>query len=277
VSVTILEAQALGKELGLDPIDHDVLLCEVLQKGRTHLIAWPEKYLTKEQFSLLNSYYQRRSIGEPVAYITGVREFWSLPIKTSTATLIPRPDTEILVETVLDYCDQTETTCVDLGTGTGAIALALKSERPKWNVLGLDKVSEAIDLARQNAQNLQLSVSFKVSSWCEELEQDSIDIIISNPPYIDKEDHHLAEGDVRFEPSSALVAQRNGLSDIEIIAQQSAVCLKQGGLLALEHGWKQALDVQRILKANNFDQIQTVKDYGGNDRVTFGRINRPEV
>lgn len=266
-------ARSYGCESGLESLDVDVLLCHVLQRPRSYLYAWPEKILTREQWQTFQSYCHRRLTGEPIAYITGRREFWSLPLQTAPHTLIPRPDTEVLVETVLETCAQAEQVCLDLGTGTGAIALALKSERPGWIIRGVDRIPEAVQLAQANARALGLDVLFYQGSWCESVAEQSLDIIVSNPPYIDVDDHHLQEGDVRFEPSSALVSGGNGLADIDAIIGQGRRCLKAGGGLFFEHGWQQAEAVRQRLMSQGYVDVMTRKDYAGQDRVTFGRLH----
>ncbi|TCS41395.1 peptide chain release factor N(5)-glutamine methyltransferase [Reinekea marinisedimentorum] len=270
MSQTLAAALSAAQASGLDKLDAEVLLAHVLEKGRTYLIAWPEKQLTSEQNDRYSQLVQRRARGVPVAYITGMREFWSLPIKTSPATLIPRPDTEVLVETVLEKQNERPLSCLDLGAGTGAIALALKSERPSWSIMGIDCIDEAIELASANARNLSLNVQFTKGNWCAGVPGSSLDIIVSNPPYIDSEDPHLEQGDVRFEPSSALVAPQSGFADIELIATQATRCLKPGGWLFLEHGWQQAERVRSILSDSGFAEVDSRCDYGGNERVTFG-------
>lgn len=270
MSETIATLKKLAIEQGMDAIDVDVLLSFVLEKDRSFLFAWPEKALTDQQLKNFSDLQSRRLSGEPIAYLTGEREFWSLNFLTSPSTLIPRADTEVLVEAVLEHFDTKPLTCVDLGTGTGAIALALKSERPGWQIQGVDRIAESVELATKNAKQLALDVQFIQSSWCDDLTDASLDIIVSNPPYIDKDDPHLNEGDVRFEPSSALVADDNGLSDIEIIAREGVRCLREDGGLFLEHGWQQAEDVQNILRQYGYWDIKTLKDYAGNDRVTLG-------
>jgi release factor glutamine methyltransferase len=234
------------------------------------LFTWPEKQIDDVQFANLETLFKRRLTGEPVAYILGEREFWSLPIQTHPSTLIPRPDTEVLVEAVLDQFNQQPRVCVDLGTGSGAIALALKSERDQWHLVGVDRVPDAVKLAQDNANRLKLDVIFQEGSWLSGFEAESLDVVVSNPPYIDASDPHLSEGDVRFEPKSALVAGDSGLADIRDIAQQAVVKLKTGGGLFFEHGWQQAKAVQEILKQFGFTRIESKVDYGGNVRVTLG-------
>jgi len=272
VSLTVTQAQNQGRKAGLDSLDVDVLLTNVLKKNRTFLFAWPENELTENQEIRFNEFLVRRISGEPIAYIIGQREFWSLPLTTEASTLIPRPDTEVLVEAVLSRFNDSPKNCVDLGTGTGAIALALKSERASWKVTGVDRITEAVLLSRKNAKDLKIDVDFFEGNWCDSLSERSIDILVSNPPYIDENDHHLDEGDVRFEPRSALVAGDNGLSDIQIITLQAKRCLVKNGALFFEHGWKQGAQVRDIMRAAEFEKIETIKDYGGNDRITFGYL-----
>lgn len=255
---------------GLDPLDVDVLLSAVLQKPRSFLYAWPERRLNAIQQSQFQDFCQRRQAGEPVAYIVGVREFWSLPIKTAPDTLIPRPDTEVLVETVLSFYPDGDVHCLDLGTGTGAIALALKSERPGWQIEGIDRVAAAVSLAEENCQLLGLDVSFRLGHWCQDVASASLDLLVSNPPYIDAADEHLTQGDVRFEPISALVAEDEGLADIDEIVEQATRCLKSGGGLFVEHGWQQGAEVRAIFDKWGFGNVATRRDYGQQERVTFG-------
>ncbi len=253
-------------------LDAEVLLCHVLGKERVYLYTWPERELDSEQLSAFNQLLARRRQGEPVAYITGVREFWSLPLKVNPSTLIPRPDTERLVEVALEALSDGPFNVVDLGTGTGAIALALASERLNWQVTGVDQSADAVRLAQQNAQLNQLQrVQFREGSWCEDLPSASFDLIVSNPPYIADSDPHLSQGDVRFEPASALVSPEQGLQDIVQIAKQSTRCLKTGGWLMVEHGFEQACAVRKIFETEGYCSVSSFQDLSGNDRVTAGR------
>jgi len=255
-------------------LDAEILLCHVLGKDRVYLYTWPEKELDFGQLSEFEALLNRRKKGEPVAYITGLREFWSLPLKVNASTLIPRPDTERLVEVALDtFSDSislnTPLNVADLGTGTGAIALALASECPSWKVLGVDQSEDAVALAKENAELNHLEqVQFQLGSWCEGLPHNYFDLIISNPPYIVEADPHLSQGDVRFEPLSALVSPENGLLDIIKIAQQSSLCLKAGGWLMVEHGFEQAGAVRQIFKDYGYSAVSSYQDLSGNDRVT---------
>ena len=210
-----------------------------------------------------------------MAYILGEKEFWSLPLKVSSDTLIPRPDTERLVEVALDWANkrlenQESLQILDLGTGTGAIALALASElKQKVQVLGVDFKPEVIVLAESNRQTLQIeNARFQQSDWFSTLGNLQFDLIVSNPPYIDAEDENLQIGDVRFEPLTALVADNHGLSDLQKIIENAPLYLKPNGALFLEHGWQQAHDVQHIFRQNHWQAVETFQDYANLDRIT---------
>jgi release factor glutamine methyltransferase len=256
-------------------LDIELLICFVIDKPRSYLLTWPEQKLDARQSEQFAQLMQRRAQGEPIAYIVNMREFWSLPLQVSPATLIPRPDTEVLVEQVLLHHQNTSLSCLDLGTGTGAIALALASERPQWQIEAVDFSHEAVKLAKRNANNLNLAqVNIYQSNWFNQVSHAKrFDIIVSNPPYIDESDHHLNEGDVKFEPKTALVAADNGLADIKIIARQARNFLNSAGALYIEHGFSQSLAVQRILMDLAYSDVQTIKDFNGNDRVTLARYS----
>lgn len=252
--------------------DAEILLGFVTVRARTFLMAFGETLLTPQQQEQLERLLARRERGEPVAYLIGEREFWSLPLSVSPATLIPRPDTECLVELALERLPSSSCHILDLGTGTGAIALALASERPDCKVTGVDLQPEAVALAQHNAQKLKIgNAQFLQGSWFAPLAGQTFALIASNPPYIDAADPHLAQGDVRFEPSSALVAQQHGLADLSAIVQQAPHYLESQGWLLLEHGWQQGESVRALLQAAGFISIATRRDYGDNDRVTFGQ------
>lgn len=252
--------------------DAEILLGFVTGRVRTFLMAFGETVLTPQEQEQLERLLARRERGEPVAYLIGEREFWSLPLSVSPATLIPRPDTECLVELALERLPSSPCTILDLGTGTGAIALALASERPDCAVTGVDLQPAAVALAQHNAQKLTIgNARFLQGSWFEPLAGQTFALIASNPPYIDAADPHLAQGDVRFEPSSALVAQRHGLADLAAIVQQAPHYLQPQGWLLLEHGWQQGESVRALLQAAGFISVATRRDYGDNDRVTFGQ------
>lgn len=252
--------------------DAEILLGFVTGRSRSWLIAFDDTVLGQEELDRLTSLLARRASGEPVAYLIGEREFWSLPLSVSPDTLIPRPDTELLVEQALAHLPAGSASVLDLGTGTGAIALAIASERPDCRVIGVDRIQGAVELAQRNAQRLNIAnVSFRLSDWFSAIKDEKFAVIVSNPPYIDEADEHLSQGDVRFEPQSALVAAENGLADIKIIAAEAGEKLLPGGWLLLEHGWRQAQAVQAILNAAGFSGIATCQDYGGNDRITYAQ------
>lgn len=252
-------------------LDAQILLGFVLDKERSYLLTWPEKEVSKQAEQQYLALLQRRIIGEPIAYIIGVQEFWSLPFKVSPATLIPRPDTEVLVELVLEqFGELDDLHCLDLGTGTGAIALALASEQPNWKIDAIDFSLDAVKLAKQNAQDLKLNqVSIFHSNWFSAVEERTFDVIVSNPPYIDALDEHLHQGDVRFEPESALIADEKGLGDIKHIAQQARNFLNTQGALFFEHGYEQGQPVRNILTALGYHNAQTVRDFNGHERITW--------
>jgi release factor glutamine methyltransferase len=256
--------------------DADVLLCHLLDCRRSYLMTWPERELDAAQQATLQEWLARRLAGEPIAHLIGEREFWSLPLKVSPATLIPRPDTEVLVEQALSKIPQGPCAVLDLGTGTGAIALALKSERPEVDVWAVDRMADAAALARENSAALGLPIEVRDGSWFEPLGEPHRDkaprfaVIVSNPPYIDGADPHLEQGDVRFEPRSALVADDAGLADIRHIAAHAPAYLLPDGWLLLEHGWDQGETVRQLLRDSGYREVATVRDYGDNDRVTLG-------
>ncbi|AIN15338.1 protein-(glutamine-N5) methyltransferase, release factor-specific [Yersinia pseudotuberculosis IP 32953] len=251
--------------------DAEILLSFVTGKARTYLLAFGETEITAEQLLWLETLANRREQGEPIAYLVGEREFWSLPLSVSSATLIPRPDTECLVEQALARLPSMPCRILDLGTGTGAIALALASERRDCAVIAVDINADAVALARHNAKKLAIdNVCFLQGSWFEPV-SGRFALIASNPPYIDANDPHLNEGDVRYEPHSALVAAAEGMADLAAIVSQAPGYLEPGGWLMLEHGWQQANAVQERLKNSGFSAVMTCKDYGNNDRVTLGQ------
>ncbi len=253
--------------------DAEILLGHVTGKARTYILAFGETELTADQLARLESLLARRKTGEPVAHLVGEREFWSLPLYVSAATLIPRPDTECLVEQALARLPATPARILDLGTGTGAIALALASERPDCQVTAVDVMTDAVALAQRNLERLALpNVTVLHSSWFTALADQQFEMIVSNPPYIDEADPHLAEGDVRFEPLSALVAADHGLADLSHIITQSRHHLVRGGWLLLEHGWTQGEAVRTLFLQAGYDLVETCRDYGGNERLTAGKL-----
>ncbi|MBH0039394.1 peptide chain release factor N(5)-glutamine methyltransferase [Pseudoalteromonas sp. SWN166] len=277
MSHTLEQAIAAGANL-LAPssesakLDAQVLLLHILQKPHSYLFTWPEHELNAEQQQQFDNFCQRRLNGEPVAHITGQREFWSLSLEVNATTLIPRPDTETLVEQALEVALPATAKVLDLGTGTGAIALALGSEMPNWQITAVDRVSDAVALATRNQQRLAINnVRVKQSNWFSELHGEKFNLIVTNPPYIESSDIHLNQGDVRFEPLSALVADDCGMSDIKQIITQSRDYLLSSGYLLIEHGFEQGEAVRHFFKKMAFVNIKTVKDLGNNDRVTFAQ------
>jgi len=251
-------------------LDAEVLLAHSLQKNRTWLITWPDKALADTDINQFNELIQRRISGEPVAHITGTREFWSLPLAVTTDTLIPRPDTELIIEKILDtYPSGNNISLADLGTGNGAIALAIASERPDWKITATDQSASALEIAKQNAHKLNLdNISFKLGDWFEPLKDNSFDIIVSNPPYIPMADPHLTQGDARFEPISALASGDDGLDDIRRITAQAGTHLKNRGKLFIEHGYDQKSEMLDIFTKNGFIEIQQAHDLANNPRLT---------
>ncbi|WP_220813012.1 peptide chain release factor N(5)-glutamine methyltransferase [Pseudomonas paralcaligenes] len=253
-------------------LDAELLLAAALGKPRSYLRTWPEHEPDDAQLATFSAMLERRRAGEPVAYILGHQGFWSLELEVAPHTLIPRPDTELLVETVLQLVPATPLRVLDLGTGTGAIALALASERGGWTVTGVDRIAEAVALAERNRQRLKLdNAEFRQSSWFEALAGERFGLIVSNPPYIAAQDRHLAEGDVRFEPLSALVAGADGLDDIRQIIGEAPQHLEVGGWLLLEHGYDQAEAVRALLSDAGFLAVESRRDLGGHERISLGR------
>ena len=253
-------------------LDAQVLLLNILQKPRSYLFTWPEKQLTDEQYQAFQHACERRLQGEPVSHITGCREFWSLQLEVNPTTLIPRPDTETLVELALECEVPKNAKVLDLGTGTGAIALALGSEMPTWDITAVDRIDDAVALAKRNQQRLAINnVTVEQSNWFSALKNKKFDLIVTNPPYIEHDDVHLYQGDVRFEPLSALVADDAGMADIKQIITQSRDYLHASGYLLIEHGFEQSAAVRHIFNQMAFINVSTVKDLGNNDRVTFGQ------
>jgi release factor glutamine methyltransferase len=253
-------------------LDSQVLLAYTLNVSRTWLFTWPDKALDGATLTAFNALIEERKSGTPIAYITGYRDFWSLRLKVTPDTLIPRADTELLVETALTL-KNVENPCdvIDLGTGTGAIALSLANECPSWRITATDINPKTLAVAKENAQTLELAVSFKESAWFDAI-NDRYDLVISNPPYIESDDPHLQQGDLRFEPAGALASGQDGLDDIRRLVQQALKHLKKNGYLLLEHGYQQAEAVRSLMAKAGYIDIETHQDIEDRDRVTLGKI-----
>lgn len=254
-------------------LDAEVLLAFALGKPRSYLHAWPERELDPGTWSCFRDLMERRCAGEPIAYITGRREFWSLDLAVTRDTLIPRPETELLVELALQAMPEGRSVRVaDIGTGTGAIALAIASERPQSTVVATDISAAALQVARDNALRLGIrNVEFREGDLCEPLRGEMFDILVSNPPYVQNDDPHLARGDVRFEPPSALAAGPEGLDVINRLASCTRGHLAEGGWLLMEHGYDQAREIHRLLSRYGYNEITSHRDSAGHERVASAR------
>lgn len=253
-------------------LDAEVLLMHVLGVTRAQLLARGEQDLSDVQLQAFQTLITRRQIGEPIAYIIGYREFWSLTFAVTRDTLIPRPETELLVELALNKFPADQAISVaDLGTGCGAIALAIAYERSVWQVMAIDRVAEVLSVAKYNAKHLQIdNVEFCLGNWCDALGSKQYQLIVSNPPYIRNNDEHLLQGDVRFEPHTALAAGEDGLQDLQGIIACAGKNLLPKGWLLLEHGFDQAEAVRELMLARGFQAIVSYQDLSGKDRVTIG-------
>lgn len=270
VAAALARAAELSGVSDTPRLDVELLLGAVLERPRSWLFTWPEHVLEADQQARFEQLLARRRHGEPVAHLTGYRDFWTLRLRVSPDTLIPRPDTEVLVEQALALLPAQPARVADLGTGTGAIALALASERPQWQLVATDLQPGAVALARENARAHRLAnVEILQGSWCAPL-QGWFDMIVSNPPYIDPHDPHLQQGDVRFEPLTALIADEQGMADIRSIAEQARGYLRPGGWLLFEHGYAQGAAVRALLQRLGYTRVDTQRDLGGNERVTLG-------
>jgi len=276
---TIAALMKSATELISDSLDQDtaaidarLLLQFCLQKDHSYLLTWPQKQITEVELGKFTKLLNRRLQGEPIAYIIEHKEFWSLDLKVSNETLIPRPETELLVELALQRVAKDESlNLLDMGTGSGAIALAIASERPRCQIWASDISAAALDVAKYNARKLQLSnIQFIQSDWGDDIPLDRFDLIVANPPYIDPDDGHLELGDLRFEPRQALAASEHGLSALKAITQFSKDHLKANCWLLMEHGFDQRLAVTDLLSSNSFQDVQHWQDIYGNARVSGG-------
>jgi release factor glutamine methyltransferase len=252
--------------------DAEVLLCAALEKPRSYLFAWPEAEVAPNVEARYRDWLARRAAGTPIAYLLGQREFWSLPLAVSDATLIPRPDTELLVEQALALALPAQAAVADLGTGSGAIALALASERPGWVISAVERSAAALTIARENGRSLGLlNIDWREGSWFEPLAGRRFDLVVSNPPYLAEDDPHLQKGDLRFEPRSALASGIDGLDDIRQIISEAPAHLEPGGWLLLEHGYSQGRSLRALLAEGGFTEVSSQRDLAGHERVSAGR------
>jgi release factor glutamine methyltransferase len=254
-------------------LDAEVLLGHVIDRSRTQLLARPDTAVEPAALQRFRHLVARRVQGEPIAYLTGWREFWSRRFRVTPTTLIPRPETELLVELALEILPRDASLRIaDLGTGSGAIALTLALERPVCKVVATDLSASALDVARDNAQRLgAANVECRAGDWCAALHGERFDLIVSNPPYVGADDPHLQQGDLRFEPRQALASGSSGLEAIERIITAAPAHLVRGGWLLLEHGYDQADSVAALLQRCGYAQIEQRADIGGHRRAVAAR------
>lgn len=260
-------------EADVEPVrEASLLLGHVLQRSRAYCHAFPEVVLDEGKASAFGVMVERRRRGEPVAYLLGTREFWSLSLRVTPDTLIPRPDTELLVELALSRDLPRQARVVDLGTGSGAIACALAHERPDWQILATDRSEAALCVARENVSRLQLgNVTCAQGDWWDAVPAGRYHLLVSNPPYVAADDRHLQRGDLRFEPRSALMADEEGLADLAVLARGASSRLEDGGWLLVEHGFDQGSRVRDLLESAGLEAVHTARDLAGQERVTLGR------
>jgi release factor glutamine methyltransferase len=266
-------ARALQATSSSPRLDAELLLVHASGATRAEVLAYPDRSLPEAARSALAGFIERRRNGEPIAYLVGTREFWSLPLKVTPAVLIPRPETEFLVEHALHHIPQDAAwTVADIGTGSGAVALAIAHERPRCRVIATDASLDALEVARQNARSLKITnVEFRSGEWLAPLADARFEIIVSNPPYVRADDPHLQEGDVRFEPRAALVAGADGLDAIRHISAAAPAFLRAGGWLLLEHGYDQGDAARDLLARHGYLHVTSHPDLAGRERITEGR------
>jgi release factor glutamine methyltransferase len=263
---------ALSLDNGSARIEVQCLLQNVLQVDRTYLLTHPEQSLNADQLSRFTALLERRLCGEPIAYLMGFREFYGLNFKVSTATLIPRHETELLVDLALQRIP-VQGTCrvLDLGAGSGAIALSIALNRPNVEMVAVDVSQDALEVAHENLLSLNINnVRLLHSDWFSALQGERFDLIVANPPYIAERDLHLTRGDLRFEPSAALASGADGLEDIRLICSQAKLHLNPCGQLLFEHGYDQAEKVRVLLKQAGFSSVFSARDLSGIERVSGG-------
>jgi len=252
-------------------LEAEILLGFVLNKNRSWLFAWPEQQVSQSQSHHFEHCLQQRLQGMPISHITGKREFWGLELDVSPATLIPRPETELLVETAISQFDETAIKVLDMGTGSGAIAIALAHERPQWQITASDFSEQALQIAARNCQKFAPHIRLVNSHWFDNIPDGPFQLIISNPPYIEADDPHLQQADLRHEPLSALASGDDGLKDLRHICSHASDFLDDNGRLMLEHGYNQGVAVAGLLADAGFTEIETLCDLAGHQRISIGR------
>ncbi len=277
---SLLNAEAQLRNAGLSEhpqLDAEILLAHTLGQTRTFLRTWPERMLESAHLAQFQTLLARRCQGEPVAYLIGKRDFWDMTLTVSSHTLIPRPETETLVELALEKIpSDAHWHIADLGTGSGAIALAIARERPHCKIVATDISSAALTIASNNAARLKINnIRFTEGHWCAPLANEHFEMMISNPPYVHPDDPHLQQDDLRFEPLTALQSGPDGLADIRIICTEARQHLCAPGWLLLEHGYNQGMAVPTILHKLGYQRVQTKKDLAQNDRVSLGIWMQP--
>ena len=254
-------------------LDADILLAHTLNKPRSFLYTATTQNLTCDQLTQFKQFIDRRAKGEPVAYITGKKEFWSLTLSVTPITLIPRPETELIVEQALALFGHSAAKVADLGTGSGAIALALASERNEWQLFATDRHEKILQVASKNAHDLGINnISFYEGSWCTALPCKDFDMVISNPPYIALTEWEDYAAGLAYEPSTALVSGQDGLDAIREISREARLYIKLGGYLLIEHGFSQGTAAREIFEQDGYENVRTIRDLAGNERVTIGKF-----
>jgi len=254
-------------------LDAELLLGVVLRRSRTQLITYGDETVGAEDERLFEELLAKRLEGQPVAHITGIREFWSIPLKVNAATLVPRPETEMLVEHSLQHIpSDAPVRVLDLGTGSGAIIIAISSERPHAVLHAVDASEDALSIARENGSRCESKINWHLGSWFTPVADESFDLIVSNPPYIGTDETGVIDPELKFEPKQALYSGRDGLDDIILITSQAPQHLSDQGWLLIEHGYAQGEAVRELFVANNFVEVTTICDLAGLPRITSGRI-----